>query len=153
MGVDVTFTWDTMNLMTPIQRTFTRGNYTGHWIDDKASDRADYIKGITDFPPPDGSGSLEILFKGGRETVLVDKAEYAAERVFNNYCEPDWHQLAEEILAGHLKGSVPFSFGLKAVADNDRHIQHDVYLVRKILHSLLVGEGYDPQDFSEFDEI
>ena len=84
--------------MTPVQRTFTRGNYTGHWIDDKASDRADYIKEVTGFPPPDGSGSLEILFKGECETVLVDKAEYAAERVCNNSCEPDWHQLVKEIL-------------------------------------------------------
>ena len=142
-----------MNLMTPVQRTFTRGNYTGHWIDDKASDRADYIEEVTGFPPPDGSGSLEILFKGVCETVLVDKVEHVAERVFNNYCEPDWHQLAEEALGDYLKDGVPFSSGLKAVADNDRHIQIDVYVVRKILHSLLVGEGYDPWDFSEFDEI
>ena len=142
-----------MNLMTPVQRTFTRGNYTGHWIDDKASDRADYIKEVTGFPPPDGSGSLEILFKGERETVLVDEAEHAAERVFNNYCEPDWHQLAEAILGDNLKDGVPLSFGLKAVADNDRHIQHDVYVVRKILHSLLVDAGYDPRDFSGLDEI
>ena len=85
--------------------------------------------------------------------MLVDTAEHAAERVFINYCEPDWRQLAEEILGDHLKDGVPFSSGLKAVADNGRHIQHDVYVVRKILHSLLVGEGYDPRDFSEFDEI
>ncbi len=56
-------------------------------------------------------------------------------------------------MGDYLKGGVPFSSGLKAVADNDRHIQHDVYVVQKILHSLLVGEGYDPRDFSEFDEI
>ena len=142
-----------MNLMTPVQRTFTRGNYTGHWIDDKASDRADYIREVTGFPSPDGSGSLEILFKGERETVLVDKAEHSAERVFNSCCKPDWHQLAEKILGDYLKDGVPFSSGLKAVADNDRHIQHDVYVVRKILHSLLVDAGSDPQDFSEFDEI
>ena len=142
-----------MNLMTSVQRTFTRGNYTGHWIDDKASDRADYIEEVTGFPPPDGSGSLEILFKGESETMLVDKAEHAAERVFNNYCEPDWHQLAEEILGDYLKDGVPFSSGLKVVADNNRNIQHDVYVVRKILYSLLVGEGYDPRNFSEFDGI
>ena len=152
-GVDGTFTWDTMSLMAPVQHTFTRGNYTGHWIDDKASDRADYIKEVTGFPPPNGSGSLEILFKGERETVLVDKAEHAAEKVFNKYCEPDWRQLAEEILGDYLKDGVPFSAGLKAIADNDRYIQHDVYSVLKILHSLLANEGYNPRDFSEFDEI
>ena len=42
---------------------------------------------------------------------------------------------------------------LKSVADNDCHIQHDLYVVRKILRSLLVGTGYDPRDFSEFDKI
>jgi hypothetical protein len=85
--------------------------------------------------------------------VLADKAEYVAERVFINYCEPDWHQLAEEILGDYLKDGVPFSFDLKSVADNDCHIQHDLYVVRKILRSLLVGTGYDPRDFSEFDKI
>ena len=86
MRIDRTFTLDTMNLMTSVQRTFyTRGNYTGHWIDDKASDRADYIKEVTSFPPSDGSGSLEILFEGERKIVLVDKAEHVAERIFINY--------------------------------------------------------------------
>ena len=69
-GVDGIFTSDTMNLMTPVQRTFTRGNYTGHWIDDKASDRADYIKEVTGFPP-DGSGSLEILFKSEQSSSEI----------------------------------------------------------------------------------
>ena len=139
--------------MTPVQLTFTRGNYTGHWKDDTTTERADYIKDVTGFPPPQGSGSLQILFKGKEEIVLVDKAEHAAEKVFNNYCEPDWHQLAEEALGDYLKDGVPFSSGLKAVADNDRHIQHDVYVVRKILYSQPVDEGYDSRGFSEFDEI
>ena len=137
--------------MAPVQRTFTRGNYTGHWIDDKASDRADYIKEVTGFPPPDGSGSLEILFKGERETVLVDEAEHAAERVFNNYCEPDWHEMAEAIFSAYQRGGTPFSDGLKAVAENERHIEHDVFMVRKVLKDLLVEQGFDPRSFGEFE--
>ena len=120
-----------------MQHTFHRGAYTGNWVEDSS-----------------GSGSLTILFKDKLEIVLHDKAEHAAEKAFNDYCEalavfPDWHQLAEEILGDYEKNGTPFSSGLKAIADNDRHIQHDVHMVRKILHSLLLREGYDTREFSE----
>lgn len=125
-----------------IQLTFVRGNYSGVWREDHPDSR---------------SGSLEILFKGKQEIILHDQAEHAAEKAFNDYCEalavfPDWHQLAEEILGDYEKNGTPFSSGLKAIADNDRHIQHDVHMVRKILHSLLLREGYDTREFSEFDD-
>ena len=103
------------------------------------SDRADYIKGITGFPPPDGSRSLEILFKGERETVLIDKAEYAAERVFNNYCEPDWHQLVKEIL-----GAVSVEMQMKpALATKESLINTGVtWWARLGLNRSHSGSGY-----------
>ena len=120
-----------------IQLTFVRGNYSGIWREDHPGSR---------------SGSLQILFKDKEEIVLVDKAEHAAQKVFNNYCEPDWHEMAEAILSAYQRGGTPFYDGLEAVADNPRHIEHDVYVVRKILKDLLVGQGFDPGEFSEFDE-
>jgi len=137
--------------MTPVQRTFERGNYTGHWIEDPETALTQAIAARHELPLG-GSGSLQILFKGEEEIVLVDKAEHSAQKVFDNYCEPDWQEMAEAILSAYQRGGTPFSEGLKAVGDNERHIQHDVYVVRKILHSLLVAQGIDPQDFSEFDK-
>ena len=131
-----------------MQLTFHRGHDTGHWVEDSA----EYIKEVTDFPPPDGSGSLKILFKGEAEIVLVDKAEHTAQKVFDNYCEPDWDQMAEAILGAYQKGDTPFSAGLTAVADNPRHIEHDAFVVRGILKDLLVEGGYDPREFREFDD-
>ena len=119
-----------------IQLTFVRGNYSGVWREDHPDSR---------------SGSLEILFKGKQEIILHDKAEHAASIVFFNYVTPDHHQLAEQILDNYLLKSQPFSDGLKTVGEDDRHIQHDVYAVRKIVKSLLIGQGYDPSEFSEFD--
>ena len=106
------------------QLTFQRGNYTGHWVEGSP-----------------GSGSLEILFKGKLEATLYDKAEHAAEKVFTIYVEPDHHHLAEQIVDAFLHKDVAISDGLKAVADDDRHIQHDVYVVRQILESLKTNEG------------
>ena len=120
-----------------IQLTFVRGNYSGVWREDHPDSR---------------SGSLEILFKGKQEIILHDKAEHAASIVFFNYVTPDHHQLAEQILDNYLLKNHPFSDGLKTVGEDDRHIQHDVYAVRKIVKSLLIGQGYDPSEFSEFDQ-
>ena len=134
-----------------MQLTFHRGNYTGHWIEDPETDLSKAIAARHDLPLG-GSGSLKILFKGEEEIVLVDKAEHTAQKVFDNYCEPDWHQMAEAILGAYQKGDTPFSAGLEAVAANERHIEHDVFVVRGILKDLLVEGGYDPREFSEFDD-
>ena len=134
-----------------MQLTFHRGNYTGHWVEDEPDDLGNYLDEIFD-SSSGSSGSLKILFKGEEEIVLVDKAEHTAQKVFDNYCEPDWHQMAEAILGAYQKGDTPFSAGLTAVADNPRHIEHDVFVVRGILKDLLVGAGYDPKEFSEFDD-
>ena len=134
-----------------MQLTFHRGGYTGNWIEDPETDLRRAISDRHDLPQG-GSGSLRILFEGKEEIVLHDKAEHAAQKVFNNYCEPDWHQLAEAILSAYQKGGTPFSDGLKAVGDNERHIEHDVFVVRGILKDLLVEQGFDPSEFSEFDD-
>ena len=134
-----------------MQLTFNRGNFIGNWVEDEPDDLGNYLDEILD-SPPGSSGSLQILFKGEEEIVLVDKAEHTAQKVFDNYCEPDWHQMAEAILGAYQKGDTPFSAGLTAVADNERHIEHDVFVVRGILKDLLVGAGYDPKEFSEFDD-
>ena len=60
--------------------------------------------------------------------------------------------MAEAILGAYQKGDTPFSAGLRAVADNERHIEHDVFVVRGILKDLLVEQGYDTTKFSEFDD-
>ena len=138
--------------MTAVQQTFTRGNYTGHWSEDPETDLSRTIAARSN-SPLGGSGSLQILFKGKEEIVLVQKAEHAAEKVFNVYCEPDWHDLAEKIWADYKSTGAPLSDSLKAVGDDDRHIEHDVYVVRKVLRDLAVSEGHDPQDFSELSEV
>ena len=123
-----------------MQLTFHRGNYTGHWVEDEPDDLGNYLDEILDSPPV-SSGSLEILFKGKCEAILPDTTEHAAEKVFTNYVEPDHHHLAEQIVDAFLHKDVAISDGLKAVADDDRHIQHDVYVVRQILESLKTNEG------------
>ena len=134
-----------------MQLTFNRGNFIGNWVEDEPDDLGNYLDEIFD-SSSGSSGSLRILFKGEEEIVLVDKAEHTAQKVFDNYCEPDWHQMAEAILGAYQKGDTPFSAGLTAVADNERHIEHDVFVVRGILKDLLVKGGYDPREFSEFDD-
>ena len=119
-----------------IQLTFVRGNYSGIWREDHPGSR---------------SGSLQILFKDKEEIVLVDKAEHAAQKVFNNYCEPDWHQMAAAILSAYQRGGTPFYDGLEAVADNPRYIDLGSLLVLLILKVLLVEEGYDLRTFGEFE--
>ena len=134
-----------------MQLTFHRGNYTGHWVEDPETDLSRAVSATYNLAWG-GSGSLKILFKGEEEIVPVDKAEHTAQKVFDNYCEPDWRQMAEAILGAYQKGDTPFSAGLTAVADNERHIEHDVFVVRGILKDLLVEGGYDPREFREFDD-
>ena len=134
-----------------MQLTFNRGNFIGNWVEDEPDDLGNYLDEIFD-SSSGSSGSLRILFKGEEEIVLVDKAEHTAQKVFDNYCEPDWDQMAEAILGAYQKGDTPFSAGLTAVADNPRHIEHDVFVVRGILKDLLVEGGYDPREFREFDD-
>ena len=134
-----------------MQLTFNRGNFIGNWVEDEPDDLGNYLDEIFD-SSSGSSGSLRILFKGEEEIVLVDKAEHTAQKVFDNYCEPDWDQMAEAILGAYQKGDTPFSAGLTAVADNPRHIEHDVFVVRGILKDLLVEGGYAPREFSEFDD-
>ena len=134
-----------------MQLTFNRGNFIGNWVEDEPDDLGNYLDEIFD-SSSGSSGSLRILFKGEEEIVLVYKAEHTAQKVFDNYCEPDWDQMAEAILGAYQKGDTPFSAGLTAVADNPRHIEHDVFVVRGILKDLLVEGGYDPREFREFDD-
>ena len=136
-----------------MQITFHRGNYTGHWVEDKGTARAEYIKEVTGFYPPNGSGSLEILFKSEREIVLHDKVGHTAEKVLTNYVEPNHHHLAEQIVDTFLQKDVPLSAGLKAVGKDDRHIEYDVNVVRGIMKTLMINEGYDPRDLSVFDFV
>ena len=133
-----------------MQLTFNRGNFIGHWVEDEPDDLGNYLDEILDSPPV-SSGSLEILFKGKCEAILPDTAEHAAEKVFTNYAEPDHHHLAEQIVDNFLQNDMPLSVGLKAVWKDDRHIQHDVDVVRQIMKSLITNEGYDPSELSVFD--
>jgi|TARA_R110002020_G_scaffold443124_3_gene654351 hypothetical protein len=119
-----------------LQKTFTRGNYEGVWIADTSDAK---------------SGSLRILFKGAEEIVLHDKAEHAAEQVFKTYAEPDWHALADVVFDNYVKSDVSFADSLKAIADDERHIPHDLYVVKEILKDIFAREGYDKSDFSIFD--
>ena len=105
---------------------------------------ADYVGGR--------SGPLEILYKGVQEIVLHDKAEHAAEKVFTNYVTPDHQHMAEEIFYNFTARNISMARGIKAIAKDNRHIQHDVYVVRKILRSLLVGQGYYPGNYPELDD-
>ena len=133
-----------------MQLTFHRGNYTGHWAEDPETDLSRAVSATYKLAWG-GSGSLEILFKGKCEAILSDTAEHAAEKVFTNYVEPDYHHLAEQIVDNFLHNDVPLSVGLKAVGKDDRHIERDVYAVREIMKSLITNEDYDPSELSVFD--
>jgi hypothetical protein len=132
------------------QLTFQRGNYTGNWVADEAT-----IIGhvIADKFGPDAqrSGSLQILFKGEREIILYGKTEQAAENVFSDYVTPDHRHLAEEAFEDHHKNDIPFTYSLKQIGEDDRHIQHDVNAVREIIESLLIEHSYKPSNFPELD--
>ena len=68
-----------------MQLTFRRGHYTGHWVEGNA----EYIKEVTGFYPPGGSGSLRIFFNDKEVTHLHDVTEKTAETVFTDYVRPD----------------------------------------------------------------
>ena len=133
-----------------MQLTFHRGNYTGHWIEDTETDLSRAVSATYKLAWG-GSGSLEMLFKGKCEAILPNTAEHAAEKVFTNYVEPDHHHLAEQIVDNFLHNDVPLSVGLKTVMKDDRHIQDDGDVVRRIMKSLIANEGYDPSELSVFD--
>ena len=134
-----------------MQLTFHRGGYTGNWVEDPETDVGRAISEATGLPAG-GSGSLHILFKDKEEIVLVDKAEHAAQKVFNNYCEPDWHHIAEGIWDHYKRSGQSLSSQLKAVAEHERHIEHDAYEVGLILKTLATRDGYDPTDLDQFDD-
>ena len=131
-----------------IQKTFIRGNYTGHWVKDSNNEPQQMIRKKAD-SSLGRSGSLKILFKGKEEVVLHDKAEHVAEKVFAIYVEPDWHALADAIFDDYIETGVSFSQSLKIIADNERHIEHDVYMVKKILTDIFAREGFDAADIEK----
>ena len=132
------------------QLTFQRGNYTGIWVEDEATELTELLQYFHDLPPG-GSGSLEILYKGVQEIVLHDKAEHAAEKVFLSYVIPDHHHMAEEIFYKFTATNVPMAHGINVISEDDRYIQHDVHVVREILQTLLMEQGYEPRNFPELD--
>ena len=109
-----------------LQRTFTRGNYIGNWSEE--------------------TGSLRILFKGKEEAILHDKTEDAAEKMFLIYVEPDWHSLADVVFDNYMKSGIPFSQSFKTIGEDERHIEHDVYMVKKVLKDIFAREGFDEGD-------
>ena len=76
-----------------MQLTFRRGHYTGYWVEDNA----EYIKEVTGFYPPGGSGSLRIVFYDKEVTHLHDITEKTAETIFTDYVRPDTQEIAERI--------------------------------------------------------
>ena len=131
-----------------IQKTFVRGNYTGIWSEDPDTELGKMVgevHGTSEYK----SGSLRILFKGVEEIVLHDKAERAAENVFATYVEPDWHSLADVAFDNYMKSGIPFSQSLKVIGEDERHTEHDVYLVKKILKDIFAREGFDEGDIEK----
>ena len=133
-----------------VQLTFHRGNYTGNWIEDEPTKLSKLVDEVHNLPPG-RFGSLEILYKGVQEIVLHDKAEHAAEKVFTDYATPNHQHMAEEIFYKFTATNVSMDAGIRSIAEDDRYIQHDVHVVREILKSLLVGQGYYPGNFPELD--
>ena len=131
-----------------IQKTFIRGNYTGYWVKDPNNELQQMIRKNAD-SSLGRSGSLKILFKGKEEVVMHDKAEHVAEKVFAIYVEPDWHALADTIFEDYIESGISFAQSLKIIADNERHIEHDVYMVKKILTDIFAREGFDAADIEK----
>jgi transcriptional/translational regulatory protein YebC/TACO1 len=131
-----------------IQKTFIRGNYTGHWLEDPNNE----LQQMTHEKAGSSlgrSGSLKILFKGKEEVVLYDKAEHVAEQIFAIYVEPDWHALADVMFDNYIKHGISLAKSLKIIADDERHIEHDVYMVKKILTDIFAREGFDAGDIEK----
>jgi len=121
------------------QKTFVRGNYTGHWVENPEKANSSPAK----------SGSLHILFNGKEEIILYDKAEHLIEKVLEDYMEPDWHALADLVFDNYIKSKASFAHGLKTIADDDRHTPQDVYMVKKILKDIFAREGFDEGDIEK----
>ena len=131
-----------------IQKTFIRGNYTGHWVKDPDNELQQMIRKKAD-SSLGRSGSLKILFKGKEEVVLHNKTEHVAEKIFAIYVEPDWHALADVMFDNYIASGVPFAQSLKIIADDERHIEHDIYMVKKILTAIFAREGFDAADIEK----
>ena len=93
-----------------MQLTFHRGNYTGHWVEDKQTERAENIKEVTGFYPPGGSSSLRIFFNDKEVTHLHDVTEKTAETVFTDYVRPDTQEIAERIYSDLTNKGSPTRF-------------------------------------------
>ena len=89
-----------------MQLTFRRGHYTGHWVEDNP----EYIKEVTGFYPPGGSGSLRIFFNDREVTHLHDVTEKTAETVFTDYVRPDTQEIAERIYSDLTNKGSPTRF-------------------------------------------
>ena len=89
-----------------MQLTFHRGHYTGHWVEDNP----EYIKEVTGFYPPGGSGSLRIFFNDKEMTHLHDVTEKSAETVFTDYVRPDTQEIAERIYSDLTNKGSPTRF-------------------------------------------
>ena len=130
-----------------MQLTFRRGHYTGHWVEDNV----EYIKEVTGFYPPGGSGSLQIFFNDKEVTDLHDVTEKTAETVCTDYVRPDTQEIAQGIV-DHLTShrGIDYLNALQsAIADYGLR-PDDIDSVKRHLKTLLQADGFDT---SELDEV
>ena len=128
-----------------MQLTFHRAHYTGHWVEDNPG----YIKEVTGFYPPGGSGSLRIFFNDKEVTHLHDVTEKTAETVFTNYVRPDSQEIAERIYSDFTNKGVPYQISLRKVMADHEVIQEDIEAIREHLRSLMHRDGHDTSEIDE----
>ena len=128
-----------------MQLTFHRGHYTGHWVEDNP----EYIKEVTDFYPPGGSGSLRIFFNDKEVMHLHDVTEKTAETVFTDYVRPDTQEIAKHIYSDLTSKGVAYKMLLRTVMADHEVIQEDIESIREYLKSLMHRDGYDTSEIDE----
>ena len=128
-----------------MQLTFRRGHYTGHWVEDNA----EYIKEVTGFYSPGGSGSLRIFFNDKEVTHLHDVTEKTAETVFTDYVRPDTQEIAERIYSALTNKGVAYQISLRKVMADHEVIQEDIEFIREYLKSLMGRDGHDTSEIDD----
>ena len=128
-----------------MQLTFRRGHYTGHWVEGNA----EYIKEVTGFYPPGGSGSLRIFFNDKEVTHLHDVTEKTAETIFTDYVRPVTQEIAERIYSDLTNKGVAYQISLRKVMADHEVVQEDIESIREHLRSLMHRDGHDTSEIDE----
>ena len=109
----------------------------------------EYIKEVTGFYPPGGSGSLRIFFNDKEVTHLHDVTEKTAETIFTDYVRPDTQEIAERIYSDLTNKGVAYQISLRKIMADHEVVQEDIESIREHLISLMHRDGHDTSEIDE----